>query len=266
MKKLVVPGRHGDNVNVGPGERMLSVFGAGVLISLALQRHDRHAAMLALPAGLLLWRGVSGHCPGYSALEINSAVEDYKGQRTRRVITINKPVQELYSFWRDFGNLPRFMQNLESVHAAADGTSTWRARGPAGRTVEWKAEITNDVANDLIEWRSLPGASVPNSGSVRFRSNAGSRGTVVEVTMEYQPPAGSLGEAVARIMGHSAGQQIDEDLRRFKQIMETGEVPTTEGQPSAHDRHSVLSALTSAVRRRDRDDKPVAAPPAVQSA
>jgi uncharacterized membrane protein len=232
IKSPVIPGRYGENVNVSPGERMLSVFAGGVLTSWALRRGDWNAAALAAPAGLLLWRGFSGQCPAYRALRMNTAVEQHKGQHTRRVITINKSPEEVYSFWRNFENLIGVMQNLESVRVMENGRSVWRARGPAGKVIEWEAEITKDVPNERIEWRSLPGASVPNAGFVAFQPTPGSGATVVEVVVDYEPPAGTLGVSIAKLMGSTPGQEIDEDLRRLKQRLETGEVPTTKGQPS----------------------------------
>lgn len=246
-----IPGRYGENVNVSAGERMLSVFVGGVLTSLALRQEKWGAAALAAPAGLLLWRGFSGRCPAYDALSMNTAVEDYKGQRTTRVITVNKAPEELYAFWRNFENLPAVMQNLVSVRVTGDGRSVWCAKGPGGRTVEWEAEITNDVPNERIEWRSLPGASVPNSGSVTFRRGAQDHGTIVEVAVEYAPPAGSLGVGIAKLMGRTPGQEIEEDLRRFKQLMETGEVPTTEGQSSGRGHRPLSHAIRPARRTAD---------------
>jgi uncharacterized membrane protein len=124
------------------------------------------------------------------------------------------------------------MNHLESVTTTGEGRSHWVAKAPAGSTVEWDAEIYNEKENELIAWRSLEGADVDNAGSVRFEPAAGDRGTTVRVTLRYDPPGGALGAAVARLFGENPDQQIDEDLRRFKQVMEVGEVVNTEGQPS----------------------------------
>jgi len=146
------------------------------------------------------------------------------GVHVRKSITINRPPEEVYAFWRDFQNLPRFMSHLESVEVLDDRRSRWTARAPAGRTVSWEAETTDDQANERIAWRSLPDAGVTNSGSVRFARAPGRRGTEVVVDLRYEPPVGKLGAVVAKLFGEEPGLQINGDLRRLKQVMETGEV------------------------------------------
>lgn len=143
-------------------------------------------------------------------------------------ITINRPTAEVYAFWHDFENLPRFMQHLESVRVIDAGRSHWVANGPAGTTVEWDAEIVEERPNELIAWRSLAGADLQHAGTVRFQPAPGKRGTEVQVQLDYQPPVGALGTAVAWLFGEAPGQQVAADLRRFKQIMETGEVVLSE--------------------------------------
>ncbi len=144
--------------------------------------------------------------------------------RTKRSITVRRPVEEVYAFWRDFENLPRFMRHLESVTVTGDRRSHWKALAPAGRTVEWDAETVEDRPNELIAWRSLPGASVYNAGEVRFAPAPGGRGTEVRVTLDYDPPFGKLGSKVAMLFREEPGQQVFDDLRHFKQVMETGEI------------------------------------------
>jgi uncharacterized membrane protein len=150
----------------------------------------------------------------------------------RSSIAIDRPARDIYGFWRDLQNLPRFMRHLESVHVAGDGRSRWVAKAPAGTTVEWEAEITEDRPDERIAWRSLPGAAVEHDGSVRFERAPGGRGTVVSVQMRYRPLAGVVGAMVARLFGEEPQQQVADDLRRLKQVMETGEIATNEG-PSA---------------------------------
>jgi len=152
--------------------------------------------------------------------------------RVAQAVTINRSPEELYRFWRDFQNVPRFMKHLESVRATGDRRSHWVAKGPAGRTVEWDAEITEDRPNELIAWRSLEGADVDSVGSVRFERAPGGRGTVVKMEKRYSPPAGMVGATVAKLLGEGLEWEIKNGLRRFKQIMEVGEVITTEGQPA----------------------------------
>jgi uncharacterized membrane protein len=144
--------------------------------------------------------------------------------RTRRSITVNRPVAEVYAFWRDFTNLPRFMRHLESVTVLDERRSRWKALAPAGRHVEWEAEITEETPDRLIAWRSLPGADVPNGGRVEFLPAPGGRGTEVRVTLEYDPPFGKLGSKVAMLWREEPGQQVYDDLRHFKQVLETGEI------------------------------------------
>jgi uncharacterized membrane protein len=149
--------------------------------------------------------------------------------QVRKSISINRSPEELYQFWRDFRNLPRFMQHLESVEETGNGRSHWVAKAPGGTSVEWDAEITEDRPNELIAWHSLEGADVDNSGSVRFERAPGSHGTIVRVEIEYNPPGGVIGAAIAKLFGEEPGQQVQADLRRFKQVIETGEVVRSEG-------------------------------------
>jgi uncharacterized membrane protein len=143
-------------------------------------------------------------------------------------VTINRPAADLYALWRNPSNLPRIMSHLESVEETGDGRSHWKANAPAGAKVEWDAEVVEDRRNELIAWRSLPDAQVPNAGSVRFTPAPGDRGTEVHVELRYDPPAGKLGKAVAMLLGEEPSQQISGDLRRFKQVVETGEVARSE--------------------------------------
>jgi uncharacterized membrane protein len=144
--------------------------------------------------------------------------------RTKRSITVNRPVDEVYSFWRDFQNFPQFMRHLESVTMTGDRRSHWVAKAPAGQTVEWDADTLEDRPNELISWRSTEGASVYNAGSVRFMPAPGGRGTEVRVDLTYDPPFGKLGSKVAMLFREEPGQQVMDDLRHFKQVMETGEI------------------------------------------
>lgn len=142
----------------------------------------------------------------------------------KRSITVARPIEEVYAFWRDFQNFPRFMRHLESVTVTDPTHSHWVAKGPAGKSVEWDAEITDERENELISWRSLPGADVPNSGTVRFQKAPADRGTEVHVQMSYDPPLGKVGAKVAALFREAPGQQITDDMRHFKQIMEIGDI------------------------------------------
>lgn len=145
-------------------------------------------------------------------------------RRVSRSVTVNRPREEVYAFWRNFENLPQFMEHLESVVVHSATHSHWTAKAPAGRTVEWEAEIIEDVPNERIVWRSLENASIRNAGAVRFLDAPGDRGTELHVELEYQPPAGMLGATVAMLFQEEPKQQVRDDLRAFKQVMEVGEV------------------------------------------
>jgi uncharacterized membrane protein len=139
-------------------------------------------------------------------------------------ITINRPRPEVYAFWHDFENFPRFMAHLESVQLIDERRSHWKARAPAGTTVEWDAETTEDRPNELIAWRALSDSDVPNSGQVRFRDAPGNRGTEVIVELQYEPPGGRIAALIAKLLGEEPGQQVKSDLRRLKQFLEVGEI------------------------------------------
>jgi uncharacterized membrane protein len=136
-----------------------------------------------------------------------------------RSVLVNRPAHELYQFWRNFENLPRFMDHLESVTVIDENQSHWVAKAPAGTRVEWNAAIHNEIEDELIAWRSLPGADVNNAGSVHF-TPAGEGRTEVRVVLSYEPPAGKMGAAIAKLLGEEPSQQVEDDLRRFKQVME----------------------------------------------
>jgi uncharacterized membrane protein len=142
----------------------------------------------------------------------------------RRSIAINRPRAEIYRYWHDFENLPRFMHHLLSVQVTGEGRSRWTAKGPAGTTVTWEAELTEDRPDELIAWRSVEGSDVDNSGSVRFEEAPGRRGTIVRVELEYTPPGGVIGAGIAMLFGEEPEQQLNDDLRRFRQVMETGDI------------------------------------------
>jgi uncharacterized membrane protein len=228
-------------INVGSTERNWSTYGGAALLALGLARGRLGGLTLAALGGSLLYRGVTGHCPLYSQLGRSTVdperdapdPEEFfkRGIHVEKSVTILKPREELFRYWRQFDNLPRIMRHLESVNVIDDRRSHWVAQGPAGTKVEWDAEIINEVPNELIAWRSLGGAEVDNAGSVRFLDAPGDRGTELHVTMEYIPPAGRLGSIIAKMFGRDADQEIKEDLRNFKRMMEVGELPTTVGQP-----------------------------------
>jgi uncharacterized membrane protein len=175
---------------------------------------------MAAAVASVLARGV---VDSQTARDLTRDRERSQGIFVTRAITVNRPTEDVYRFWRDFENLPRFMSHLSSVRVI-NGLSHWEARGPLGTRIEWDAEVVEDRPGELIRWRSVPGADVPNQGSVRFCPAPGDRGTEIVFDLSYDPPARALGAAVAKLFGENPSQQVAEDLRHFKQVIETGEV------------------------------------------
>ena len=166
------------------------------------------------------------------AQQRSASVRENGAQAVAVSLAINRSPEDLYRFWHDFQNLPRFMKHLKTVNNTDDRRSHWVAEGPAGTTVEWDAEIIEDRINEAITWRSLEGSEVYNTGSIDFKRAPGKGGTFVTIKMEYRAPGGTLGSTIAWLFGEEPNQTIKEELRRFKQLMETGEVVTTVGQPA----------------------------------
>jgi len=229
------------NTNIGDNERLVSAFGGSLLLAYGLKRSDALGIALAVLGGGLALRGATGHCQVYDAMGVDTRNSEdgnathSKGRsgkiHVKKSITINKPTSELYSFWRNFENLPQFMNHLESVKNIDDKRSHWVAKAPLGTTVEWDAEITSEHENERIGWKSTEGSEIPNSGVVEFLPTS-TRGTELKVTLTYEPPAGYLGSLVAKLFGEEPSQQVEEDLRRFKSLMEAGMIMKVEGQPS----------------------------------
>jgi uncharacterized membrane protein len=219
------------SVNVGQYERLASAVGGGALALYGITRGSLGGIALALVGAALVQRGVSGHCNLYEAMNFSSAkgeglrnsenvsVPGDRGTKVEHSVIINRPALELYSFWRNFENLPNFMNHLESVKRFGGNRSHWVAKAPGGTTVEWDAEVYNEKEGELIAWRTLEGSQVASAGSVHFEP-ADDGATQVRVNLKYDPPGGKLGSLVARLFGENPQQQIEEDLARFKEIME----------------------------------------------
>ncbi len=228
------------NINVGKAERWASVIGGAALAVDGIRRKDSYRGVELLLGAMLVYRGASGECKVYEAFNVNTAddigsaadLEKLSTVDVNQIFTINRPPQELYEFWKHFENLPRIMEHLESAERLNDDSYRFKACGPAGSTIEWEAEITEQVPNELIAWRSIEGSDIANRGSVRFRPAPEGRGTEVEVRMQYAPTGGKLANTVAKLFGKDPEREIREGLRRFKQLMEAGEIATTDGQPT----------------------------------
>ncbi len=229
--------------NVGKIERIASALGGGALIGYALKSRSKGGIALGVLGAGLLYRGATGQCEAYRAFGVNTAdgsngEEVARDVHVEKSITINRTPAELYKFWRDFENLPRFMENLESVTRLDDTRSHWVALGPGGKKIEWDAETYNEKEGELIAWRSLPGSDLTNAGSVHFEPAPDGRGTYLKVTLNYNPPGGKAAALFAKLFGQEPGQLVEHNLKRLKQFIETGEIPTTEGQSSGRAQHS----------------------------
>lgn len=230
-----------DGINVGKTERVISGLAAAAIAVVGLRRKRLRPILLPL-AGTLLSRAVTGRSAVNRAIGRNSArqgrvspvasVRRGEGIKVEKSVTVDRPVQEVYRFWRNFENLPRFMEHLESVTVIDETRSHWIAKAPAGSKVEWDAVIHNEIENQLIAWRSLPGSDVNNAGSVHFTPVGDGNRTEVRVVLSYDPPAGKLGAAVAKLLGEEPSKQVEGDLRRFKQVMEGAEVPGNSRHPA----------------------------------
>lgn len=222
------------DTNVGDTERVLSTLGGGTLLYLGLRQRSPTGWLGVAIGGALVYRGMTGYCAMYERMGVSSANEGYEVEpiEITETLTINKPRAEVYRAWQKLENLPRFMTHLDTVRELGAGKSFWQAQVPGYGKIEWYAETTTDEENERIAWRSLAGADLDNSGEVRFSDASDGRGTVVQVNLTYRPPVGLIGAAAARLLNPITAQGIKEEVRRFKQFMETGEIATTEGQPS----------------------------------
>ncbi|PPS45070.1 SRPBCC family protein [Chroococcidiopsis sp. TS-821] len=221
-----------ESIEAGEKERWASLIGGGAMVLMGLRQRSLRGVLMAVAGGGLLYQGAKKQSTLKQAQEALGLNQPIKVEKT---VTINKPAAELYSYWRDFEKLPTFMKHLESVTVLDDKRSHWVAKAPLDAKVEWDAEIIQEQENELIAWASTEDADIENSGFVRFKPAPGNRGTEVKVVMEYNPPGGAIASALAKLFGEEPDQQIGDELRRFKQLMEAGEIATTEGQPSGRD-------------------------------
>jgi uncharacterized membrane protein len=221
------PQKPNETSSVSDTERWGTLIGGGALVLLGLRQGSLRGALTALAGGGLIYRGVTAQTGIQETLGMNDSI------KVEKTVTIsNKSPEELYRFWRNFENLPHFMKHVKHVSVVNDKRSHWIATAPMGASVEWDAEIVNEWENHLIAWSSVEGADIDNSGFVRFQPAPDGRGTEVKVVIEYNPPGGAVTATLAKLFGEEPKQQIGDDLRRFKMLMEAGEIATTEGQPS----------------------------------
>lgn len=266
IARVMSPGMHGPEFgNVHEVERDVSLVAGLGLLAFAVHRlvHRRFGsgALLGLLGGDLILRGVTGHCYAYSLLGINTARPNNVGRaRSDEVssiplrqgvnleasIVVDRPVPQVYSFWRELENLPKFMRHLESVENIGLTRSRWVANAVLGAHVTWEAELVNVRRDEVIAWRSVPGSELANAGSVRFeRVGDGSR-TLVKVRMKYNPPAGKLADVVAKLFGDAPQDVIQADLQRFKALFEAIPIPDASQEP----RRSLPQELVELLRER----------------
>jgi uncharacterized membrane protein len=216
--------------NVSDWERVASLAAGAALLYVAMRQ--RPTNRLASSTGVsLVARGLTGYCPMNALLGRQSdrsntrvALAGSRGVHVYESVVINRPPAELFRFWRDFSNLPRFMEHLQDVEVLGPTRSVWTAKAPAGMRVKWEAEVINEIEGELIGWQSTENADVATAGSVRFVPASGNA-TEIIVHLQYEPPAGKLGSLVASVFGEEPSQQIRSDLRRLKEILESGTVP-----------------------------------------
>ena len=248
----MVQRRHHNIQNIHQAERIGSIIAGSSLaiygIRQALKYHSIPGAGLALAGAALIKRGASGYCDLYRALGVktanhttgtNTTIPYQQGIRVDRSVTINASREQVYAFWRDLENLPRFMEHVHCVKQKDAKLTHWIIEGPAGQKFEWDAEIINEIPNELLAWRSLPGALVNNAGSVRFDHATAGRGTRITVSLQYDAPAGQVGVMLAKLFGKDPEHEVDAELHRLKNIIEAGEIPTSKGQSTGRtDEHS----------------------------
>lgn len=251
MAEIVERLRLGGEVNVGRNERLASVLGGAGLALLGARQKGVTGGLMGLAGAWLIARGASGHCFVYDAIGVDTAdrawdpdervaLEDEPGVSVNASITVDRPPEEVYATWRDFAQAPRYMDRITRVDILDPTRSRWTATGPMGRSWTWESEVVEDSVGELIAWESLPGAELPNRGWVQFHP-AGSDGRQTEVRyfVEFDPPGGIIGDAIASVFHDAPKEMIRGDLRRFRQMVEAGQIEasaaTLPASPAAGD-------------------------------
>lgn len=227
--------------NIGEAERWASMLAGGALFALGLSRRSIPGALVALAGVGLIQRGRSAHCPFYQRLGFSSASAEGMELALDESITVNRPRDEVYRFYRDFENHPRFMKHIKFVSTTGEGRTHWAMKIPGGPMVEWDARTVEEVPGERIRWRSIEGSDLVHHGEVWFEDAPGDRGTEVHVHWKYLPPGKTVGALFAKLLEGVTTATLRQELRRFKQLVETGEVATIEGQPSGRARLGTAS-------------------------
>ena len=210
---------------------VFSLFGGGALVATALATRSRARLPLTVAGVALIGNGLLGRRHDGRLSAQAKGVRARRGFHFETAITLECSPQEIYRVWRDLEELPKVLSHLESVREDGGIRSHWVARGPVG-PIEWDAEIVNERENELLAWQSLPGSELATAGSVRLQKAPGGRGTVLRLSLKYDPPGGKLAATIASLFGQGLENDVRDDLRKFKQLMEAGEVATTAGQPT----------------------------------
>lgn len=218
------------NTSLADVENWLALGAGAALLLVGASRRTRTGTLIAASSAPLLYRGITGQWPvplpaGSPAADTRRTLGGSRGVQVRESIRLERPLPEVFQYWRQLEHLPEFMTHLDRVTGGPDGTSHWVAAGPGGIAVEWDARIINEVPDKLIAWQSVPGSDIATAGSVNFDTVRGGRSTQVTVHLQYAPPAGRAGALLASLFGREPSQTIREDLRRFKQLLEAGEAP-----------------------------------------
>ena len=228
------------HINVGSQERLISAAAGAALLATGIslfKRSPRFSLLSVLAGSSLLFRGGSGYCPVNEAIDRDTAQPlSTTAISIKETVTVNRDIYDVYQAWRNLENLPLFMHHLQSVKQESATISHWVAQVPKNLgTIEWNAVIVQDIEGEILSWKSAPGAMVDNAGEVVFKEAPGNRGTEVHAHISYIPPAGDLGKAVAKLLNDVFARMIREDIRRFKRMMETGELPVIKHDPSARE-------------------------------
>jgi uncharacterized membrane protein len=221
-------------LDLGQPERIASIVAGGLLLLFGLRNRSPVRLLLGLIGVGLIFQGAAGRNVVESVRTGQPLLAEPNGLRVKKSVTVNRPQAELYEYWRNLDNLPRFMPHVRSVQRHGAGRSHWVLSGPRGTVLKFDAQITVERPNQMIGWQTLPGAVMHHRGYVKFLPAPGNRGTEVHVALEYEPPGGAAGKLLGSLLGPVTEQQIQDEIRNFKRIMEAGDTPTTKGQPTGH--------------------------------
>lgn len=227
----------GESRNDNNGGHWAAALGGSALLAYALRRQSWSSPLLGAAGAALLYRGATGHNPVAQLVEKVSDVTS-RGIEVHKAVTIRRTPEDVYRFWQRLENLPRFMDHLEAVETVADGRSRWQARMTGGIPLSWEAVTVRDEGptssgtEGVLEWRTEEDAAVDHYGQVRFVPKEDGKATELHIQMRYRPPLGAAGAAVAQLLNAVTEQQIKEEIRNCKHLLEAGEIPTVEGQPS----------------------------------